>query len=83
MLKTSFSSSEQNSQKVGLELQDLKKKLRDQRKATDMAEASSKKFHDLLARSQHTLQNLVHDYKVALSSDKEDKTQVKQEINGK
>ncbi|ELU05545.1 hypothetical protein CAPTEDRAFT_214786 [Capitella teleta] len=83
MLKASFSSSEQNSQKVGLELQDLKKKLRDQRKATDGAESSAKKFHDLLARSQHTLQNLVHDYKSALASDKEDKALVKQEINGK
>ena len=43
-LRTSFSSSEQNSQKVALELQDLKKKLRDQKKQTDTAESAAKRY---------------------------------------
>ena len=43
MLKDSCKSSEQNSQKVALELQELKKKLRDQRKVTERAEADAKK----------------------------------------
>ena len=43
MLKDSCKSSEQNSRQVALELQELKKKLRDQRKVTERAEADAKK----------------------------------------
>ena len=48
MLKDSCKSSEQNSRQVALELQELKKKLRDQRKATDRAESDSKKYYESL-----------------------------------
>ena len=82
MLKASFSSSEQNSQKVALELQELKKKLRDQRKATEVSEANAKKYHEMLLRSRYTLQNLMADFKSTLG-EKEEKPVVKQEVNGK
>lgn len=49
MLKESCKSSEQNSQKVALELQELKKKLRDQRKATERAESDAKRYYDALS----------------------------------
>lgn len=47
-LKESCESSEQTSQKVALELQELKRKLRDQRKATERAEADNRKYHESL-----------------------------------
>ena len=63
MLKSSFNSSEQNSQKVALELQELKKKLRDQRKATERAEHDSKKYYEALARAKGPLSSLLQDLK--------------------
>ena len=47
-MKSSYTNSEQNGQKVAGELVDLKKKLREQRKATSTAEGASKTYHGLL-----------------------------------
>ncbi len=43
-LQTNLSSSEQTGQKVALELADLKKKLREQRRLTDTANTNAQKF---------------------------------------
>ena len=85
MLKSSFNSSEQNSQKVALELQELKKKLRDQRKATDRAEGDAKKYYDVLNRSKGPLSALLGDIKDTLGggdSKSDVKSEIKQEVNG-
>ena len=94
MLKSSFTSSEQNSQKVALELQDLKKKLRDQRKATERAEHDAKKYYEVLNKSQKPLSSVLSEIKDTLglssksssssssSSNQEVKSEVKEEVNG-
>ncbi len=43
-LQTNLSSSEQTGQKVALELADLKKRLREQKRQTDQANQNSQKF---------------------------------------
>merc|ERR1712150_269030 len=58
-VKSSFTSSEQNAQKVSSEPQESKKKLRDQRKLTDTAESSAKKYLDVLQKSQNSLTSLL------------------------
>lgn len=85
MLKSSFNSSEQNSQKVALELQELKKKLRDQRKATDRAESDAKKYYEVLNRSKGPLGQLLGDIKDTLGgndSKSDVKQEIKSEVNG-
>ena len=57
MLKDSCKSSEQNSQKVALELQELKKKLRDQRKATERSESDAKRYYESLSSVKSHLVN--------------------------
>lgn len=95
MLKDSYSSSEKNSQKVAQELQELKKRLRDQRKATDQAETFVKKYSDILSRSKSVLGGLLTDVKEVLDTTKESSSsgssgvkkedaevKVKKEMNG-
>jgi hypothetical protein len=94
MLKSSFNSSEQNSQKVALELQELKKKLRDQRKATERAEHDLKKYYDVLSKARTPLSSLLSDIKDTLgtgfksastsssSSEPAVKQEPKEEVNG-
>ena len=98
MLKSSFNSSEQNSQKVALELQELKKKLRDQRKATERAEHDLKKYYEVLSKARTPLSSLLNDIKDTLgtgfksassssssgnsSSEPSVKTEPKEEVNG-
>ena len=60
-LKSSFTSSEQNSQKVALELQDLKKRLREQKKLTELAEKDSNKYMETLLKSQDALSLVLTD----------------------
>ena len=72
-LRTSFSSSEQNGQKVATELQELKKKLRDQRRVTDSAEKDCRRMTDMLSRSRSTLSNLMSDMAKVLGDSDKDK----------
>lgn len=87
-LRTSFSSSEQNSQKVALELQEIKKKLRDQRRTTDNMEKDNRKLTDLLRKSCSSLSSVVSDMSKHMGdSDKSDlpikaEKDVKKEVNG-
>lgn len=86
MLKSSFTSSEQNSQKVAMELQELKKKLRDQRKATDRHEQESKRYHDTLLRAKAPISQLLQDIKDVIAADNSSssniKAEIKTEVNG-
>ena len=92
MLKSSFNSSEQNSQKVALELQELKKKLRDQRKATERAEHDAKKYYEVLAKAKPALNSVLQEIKDSMgkptssssssssSSEQTVKTEPKEEV---
>ena len=48
------------------ELQELKKKLRDQRKASDQAEVFTRKYNEVLMRSRTALTSLLSDVKDVL-----------------
>ena len=80
MLKESCKSSEQNSQKVALELQELKKKLRDQRKATERAESDAKRYYDGLSACKSYLHSaldaarVVTDRSSSSSSSRDDRS---------
>ncbi len=78
MLKSSFSSSEQNSQKVALELQELKKKLRDQKRATDIAEANARRCQQVLGRSKLALSGVLEDIKDTMTPDTPVKSEPKE-----
>lgn len=67
-MKSSFNSSEQNSQKVASELQDLKTKLREQRKLSESAVSSNKKFFDVMSKSKDVLHKIVSDVEDVLST---------------
>jgi predicted transcriptional regulator len=67
-MKSSFNSSEQNSQKVASELQDLKTKLREQRKLSESATSSNKKFVDVMSRSKDILHKIVGEVEDALNT---------------
>ena len=82
MLKDSCKSSEQNSQKVALELQELKKKLRDQRKATERSESDAKKYYESLTVVRSHLHSALDNVRVVTektSSTKSDHTDSKKE----
>ena len=96
VLKESFNNSERNSQKVATELQELKKRLREQRKATEQAEGILRRHSDVLGRSKNILSSLLGDVKDALDAGKAEgvtaaspvkkeedmKKEIKKEING-
>ena len=88
MLKDSCKSSEQTSQKVALELQELKKRLRDQRKATERSESDAKKYYDVLSAAKSSLSYTLSSIQDVTSSDSKGSTggtstvQIKKEVNG-
>ena len=61
MLKASFSLSEQNSQKMTAEIQELKKKLREQKQQTETAESMARKMADVVSRSKGALASVLSD----------------------
>ncbi len=64
------------------ELQELKKRLRDQKKATDTAEVNSKKYHDTLEKTKGVLSNMLSDFHKALGDDNKEIKKEKVEVNG-
>ena len=86
MLKDSCKSSEQTSQKVALELQELKKKLRDQRKATERSETDAKKYLEVLTAAKATLAGTLNTIEDVTSVETKATTvspaQIKKEVNG-
>ena len=80
-LQTNLSSSEQTGQKVALELADLKKRLREQKRNTEMANQNAQKFQEVLVKARTQLSNLVEDCNTVLVGErKDDKSDVKSEI---
>lgn len=87
-LKSSYNSSEQNSQKAVLELSDVKKKLREQKKSSESMETNAKKYRSLLETLRHQMVEGTAAIQKSLGEADTSKTkvktesQVKTEVNG-
>ena len=80
-LQTNLSSSEQTGQKVALELADLKKRLREQKRQTETANQNAQKFQELLVKARTQLRSLVEDCNTVLVGErKDDKSEIKTEV---
>ena len=80
-LQTNLSSSEQTGQKVALELADLKKRLREQKRNTETANQNAQKFQEVLVKARTQLSSLVEDCKTVLVGEKrDDKSDIKTEM---
>ena len=80
-LQTNLSSSEQTGQKVALELADLKKRLREQKRQTETANQNAQKFQEVLVKARTHLSSLVEDCNTVLVGErKDDKSDVKTEV---
>ncbi len=81
-LQSSLSNSEQTGQKVALELADLKKRLRDQKRQTESANHNAQKFQEVLVKVRSQMTGLVDDCNQVLVGDKKDdiKSELKSEV---
>ena len=66
---------------MALELADLKKRLREQKRNTETANQNAQKFQEVLVKARTQLSNLVEDCNTVLVGErKDDKSDVKSEI---
>lgn len=76
-VRMSYGVAESTNQAMSSEIQELKKKLRDQRRSLDQVESNAKKYRDLLTRARSTLSTLTADIKDAMTvCDKDMKTKL-------
>ena len=66
---------------MALELADLKKRLREQKRQTETANQNAQKFQELLVKTRTQLSSLVEDCNTVLVGErKDDKSEIKTEV---